>query len=104
MSTPFEIPLLSVPQKFSVSLNSVTYNMTLRWNSFGQFWCLDIYDQNDGPILCGVPLIPGVDLLAPYGYMNFGGQLVVQSDFDPGAAPTSDNLGTQSHLFFVTTP
>lgn len=101
MST-FEIPLISLPQKFSVSLAGVSYNMTLRWCEPGQFWGLDIMDQGDTPILTGVPLITGGDLLDGYDYLNFGGQLIVTTDYDKGAPPTSSNLGTQSHLYFVT--
>lgn len=101
MST-YEIPLVSMPQTFSISLGGVTYNLTLRWIDAGQFWVLDIDDQNNLPILNGVPLITGVDLLEPYEYLNFGGQLFVTSDFDTNAPPTSSNLGSQSHLYFVT--
>lgn len=100
--TTFEIPLISMPQKFSVSLAGVTYNMTLRWCAPGQFWCLDINTVNDDSIRSGIPLITGADLLESFGYLNFGGQLIVTTDFDAGAPPTSDNLGAQSHLFFVT--
>lgn len=101
MST-YEIPLISMPQRFEISLAGVTYNLTLRWIDAGQFWCLDINDQNDDPIVNGVPLVTGQDLLEQYESLGFGGQLQVTTDFDAGAPPTADNLGTQSHLFFVT--
>lgn len=104
MSTTFEIPLISMPQTFQISLAGVTYNLELRWIQHGQFWVLDINDQNDVPIVNGIPLITGGDLLAPYGYLNFGGQLQVTTDFNLNAPPTSSNLGSQAHLYFVTTP
>lgn len=100
----FEIPLISSPQKFSVSLAGVTYNMTMRWNQPGEFWGLDINDINDVPVVRGIPLVTGVDLLGQYGYLGIGGQLVVSTDYDTSSPPTSSNLGSQSHLFFVTTP
>lgn len=101
MST-FEIPLISMPQSFEIALGGVTYNLTLRWIDAGQFWVLDINDQNNVPIVNGIPLNTGGDLLEPYGYLNFGGQLQVTTDFDLNAPPTSANLGSQAHLFFVT--
>jgi hypothetical protein len=48
--------------------------------------------------------VPGIDLLEQFGYLNFGGELRVETDFDKNAPPTSANLGSQSHLYFVTTP
>ena len=98
----FEIPLVSVPQKFAITLAGVSYTMVLRWNEPGQFWGLDIKDQNDNGILTGVPLITGANLLDGYAYLNFNGELWVTTDYNTGAPPTSSNLGAQSHLFFVT--
>lgn len=93
-----------MPQTFQVALAGVTYNLTLRWIQHGQFWVLDINDQANNPIVNGIPLITGADLLAAYAYLNFGGQLQVVTDFDFNAPPTSANLGSQAHLYFVTTP
>lgn len=101
MST-FKIPLINAPQTFEISLAGVTYNMTLRWIQAGQFWVLDIADINDVPIVQGIPLITGGDLLEPYAYLNFGGQLQVTTNSDTGAPPTSSNLGSDANLYFVT--
>ena len=98
----FEIPLISVGQKFQISLNGVTYIMRVHWCLPGNFWALDIANQNDVPIVQGIPLIPGGDLLQQYGYLNFGGELHIVTDYDSDAPPTATNLGSQSHLYFVT--
>lgn len=111
MSTPFEVPLSAMQQTFSISLAGVTYNLTLRWNDtlYGgglanPCWLLDIADATDNPILTSIPLVTGVDLLGPYGYLNFGGKLIVQSDNDPNLVPNFSTLGSTGHLYFVTTP
>lgn len=104
MSTVLSIPLNEGPQEFEITLGSTTYNMVLKWNYIGENWVLDIYDQNDAPILLGVPLITGADLLAQYGYLNFGGKLIAQTDNDVTRPPTYDNLGDGGSLYFVTTP
>lgn len=98
-----EIPLSAEPQTFGIQLAGVQYQLTLIWRDDPQGgWVLDIADANSSPILSGVPLVTGADLLAQYAYLGFGGQLVVQTDHDVDAAPTFGNLGSSSHLYFVT--
>lgn len=98
---PYEIPLTSVSQKFAIQLAGATYNLTVSWNTAPTGgWVLDIADSNDEPLVAGIPLVTGADLLAQYEYLNFGGQLLVQTDYDAFAVPQYGNLGTQSHLYF----
>lgn len=98
---PYEIPLSPQAQKFAIALGGVTYNLTVKWNNAPQGgWILDIADQNDVPLVGGIPLVTGADLLAQYDYLGFGGKLLVQTDYDAFATPTFTNLGTQCHLYF----
>jgi hypothetical protein len=99
--TAYEIPLTAQNQAFSISLSGVTYNLTVKWNNFSQCWVLDIADENDNDILTGVQMTTGEDLLAPYAYLQFGGQLYVQTDNSTLTAPTYTNLGSTSHLYFI---
>ena len=101
MST-YEIPLIASPQKFAISLAGVSYNLVVHWCPPGGYWVLDILDVNSVELLTGIPLVPGIDLLEQYEYLNFGGELRVVTDFNAEAPPTSTNLGSQSHLYFVT--
>lgn len=99
----FEVPLSPTPQTFGINLAGKSYQLTLRWRETTEGgWILDIADQQAAPIISGVPLVTGVDLLAQYAYLGFTGSLVVQTDNDPSAEPTFDNLGERSHLYFVT--
>lgn len=115
----FEVPLSPQAQRFSIALGGVSYQVTLLWrdlrsaNAVGPGgealgderqggWVLDFATAEGAPLLQGVPLVTGTDLLAPYATLGFVGSLVVQTDHDPGATPTSDNLGSASHLYFVT--
>jgi len=102
MSTITEVPLSPTPQTFSIALVGVTYNFKVFWNEQNNSWILNISDSNDNAIISGIPLITGADLLAQYAYLGIGGQLVVQTDNDPDAIPTLDNLGENSHLYFIT--
>jgi uncharacterized protein DUF6983 len=104
MTTAYEIPLSAVPQDFSIDLGSTTYQLTVTYNGISEVWVLDIADVSGNPILQGIQIVTGCDLLEQYGYLNFEGQLIAQTDHDPDAPPTQTNLGTTGHLYFVTTP
>lgn len=128
MSTVFQIPLVASPQTFTITLAGVTYTMTLMYHSaYGAVsgapvgvdqdvptstidtndldgWATDIADASNNPILCGIPLIPGIDLLYQYAYLGFGGSLVVSVDGNPDAVPDFVGLGTTGKLYFVTNP
>jgi hypothetical protein len=98
----FEIPLIASPQRFTVQLGANSYNMTVLYRDTDQGgWTLDIADTSDNPIVSGIPFVTGADLLAQYGYLNFGGQLIVQSDSDPLSVPSFTNLGQTSHLYWA---
>ena len=74
--------------------------MNVKWNTFASCWVLDVADIQKNPIVSGIPLVTGADLLGQFAYLNFGGKLIVVSDGDPFAVPTFDNLGTSGHLLF----
>ena len=100
--TVSEIPLIAASQSLGISLNGTLYNLRLAWNVMAQSWTLDLADVNNTPILQGIPLVTGADLLEQYAYAGIGGSLYVQSDGDQTAAPTFTNLGSTGHLYFVT--
>lgn len=99
--TAYEIPLSPEPQLFNIQLAGVTYYLTLRWNAESEAWNLDIAAQDRTPLLNGLLVVTGLDLLGQYAYLGFGGMLIVQTDADPDAVPTFENLGKEGHIFFV---
>lgn len=101
MTTAYEIPLTATPQSFSITLGGTQYNVTLKWNVSAGVWVIDLADVDGNPVLCGVPLVTGVDLLEPYGYLNFGGQLFALTDNAPDTPPSFTDLGDTSHLYWV---
>lgn len=122
----FEIPLIASPQTFSITLVGATYTMSLNYrkanagvldaptgadpNVAGAVidtnnldnWVLDISDSAGNPMIFGIPLIPGIDLLGQYAYLNIGGQLTVAVSGDPVAVPDYAGLGTSSKMLFTT--
>lgn len=122
------IPTIPQAQIFSIQLGGVSYNMRLTYHTVdaGQegiapigydsdsdqvidlnnlsSWVLDIFDSSNNPIVCGIPLIAGIDLLFQYTYLNIGGSLILNSAPDYDRIPNFTDLGTTTQLYFVTYP
>ena len=85
----------------------MVYNLVLLYRNDpnGQGgWVLDVYDSGGNPIVTGIPLVTGENLLAQYAYLGFIGGLWVQTTSDPDAVPTFQNLGGDGQLYYVTNP
>lgn len=100
----FLIPLQNNPQVFQIALSGVNYTLTVKWNdSDDAGWQFDLVDTDTNtPILAGAPLITGANLLANLDYLGIVGALIVETDGDPDAVPTFENLGANSNLYYVT--
>lgn len=73
----YTIPLSPEPQSFNITLGGKDYRLTVRWlEAFEAGWVLDIEDpEKELSLIMGLPLITGGDLLEPFSYLNFGGEL-----------------------------
>lgn len=101
MSTAYEIPTGSLNQSFSIDLNGTSYRLTFRWNTINASWILDIADSSGNALVSGIAIITGADLLEQYDYLGIGGNLLAQTDHNPDAVPTFENLGSTGHLFYI---
>lgn len=101
--TNYLIPVQpSTAQQFRTTLNGTKYLLKFKYIDAPQAgWILDISDDLGNPVVSGVPLVTGADLLAQYGYLNFGFQLIVVSSPDPSYAPQFADLGVTSQLIAV---
>ncbi len=104
MATAYEIPLSAQAQTFAIALGGVNYTLTLQWRAADGMggWVLDIADASNNPLVSGIPLVTGCDLLAQFAYVGFGGGPWVLTDGAALAVPAYANLGSLSHLYFVT--
>lgn len=119
----FEIPTIATPQKFTTQIGGVSYNFRLTFHDAhvagGRIgvdtnkgatvdtgdiggWLLDIATIDNVPMISGIPLVTGADLLAQYVYVGIAGSLTVASDSDPNATPTFEGLGSSGHLYLTT--
>lgn len=100
-SIAYIVPLLSKNQAFPVSLAGNSYNLRVWWSEASACWILDIADSQQEPLVNGIPLVTGCDILEQYGYHDFNGAMVVQSSNDPDLVPDDTTLGTTGNLFFL---
>jgi hypothetical protein len=110
MANIYEIPTSpGEPFVERVTILGITYTLYFCWNWVAQCWTLDWYDETTTiPLLRGMPVVTGCDLLEQYQYMRPGWNTVLTAltigpDVSPDTVPTFDNLGTDGHLY-VTTP
>ena len=104
VNSVFLIPLQpAVPQTLSVPLDGVTYRLTFLFHNdpITPTWTVDIADSAGNPIIQGIPLVTGANLLAQYQYLGFNGALVVQTASDPDAVPTFENLGSDANVWWI---
>jgi len=100
MATIVEIPLMPTPQKLTVLLGNVYYQLNVQYrDALEGGWYLDIADNTGVPIVQGIPFVTGVNLLEQYDYLGIDADLRVQTDNDPDKLPTFENLGITSHLY-----
>ncbi|EJF30236.1 MULTISPECIES: phage baseplate plug family protein [Enterobacteriaceae] len=96
-----EIPLSADNQVFTIQLAGQTLRMRLLYRDVAG-WVLDILDADNQPVVNGIPLVAGADLLVPYSWLGFGGGLWVGCDNEAQDYPSKTDLGRGSHLYFVT--
>lgn len=107
MFTNLEIPTQGGrPFTERVTLLGITYTLKFNWNKRANCWVLDIYDETEqSKILCGTPLVTGVDLLEQFLYLDIGRYAMLTAlTFGPGIppdnVPTFYNLGIDGHLYY----
>ncbi|MBD2816351.1 hypothetical protein ID850_16755 [Xenorhabdus sp. Flor] len=95
-----EIPLQAENQQFDIQLGGVNYRMRLQWRDCAG-WVVDIMHPNSAPIVTGVPLVFGVDILEQHRYLGFNGSLVFYCD-NPLDESKASMLGSGERLYFIT--
>lgn len=89
----YQIPLSEGAQLFTISLGDYQYTLTLIYrDADGGGWYLDMERADGSGLICGIPLVLGIDLLAQHKHLGFGG---LYASLDGGAEryPTFDDMG-----------
>ena len=87
--------------RFSLTLESVLYYFSFEWNERGQFWTMDIQDQDENYLIAGVRIVNGANLLARFqNPLLPPGDLFVFDTSGKNNDPKVDNFGTVVILFY----
>lgn len=95
-----EIPLTADNQQFSIILADNSWRISLIWREI--YWIMDLQNERAEPVIGGIPLVTGTDLLAPFVWMGLGFQLWVVCGDAAQDYPSKTDLGDRSHLMVVT--
>ncbi|WP_426576677.1 phage baseplate plug family protein [Xenorhabdus stockiae] len=95
-----EIPLQAENQQFDIQLGGINYRMRLQHRDSAG-WILDIMHPNSEPIVSGLPLVFGVDILEQHRYLGFNGVLIFHYD-DLENETNKEELGKNNRLYFIT--
>ncbi|MCP9270239.1 hypothetical protein M5U04_19700 [Xenorhabdus sp. XENO-1] len=94
-----EVPLQAGNQRFDIQLGGLNYRMRLQWRGCAG-WILDIMQANSAPIVMGIPLVFGVDILEQHSYLGFNGSLVFYRD-NPQDESKTGGLGSSERVYFI---
>lgn len=103
MTTTFEIPLQPRNQELTVLLGETYYRVVVVWNDSNDgnaCWVMDIFKEDGTPVLQGVPLVSGGDLLDGLDYLEVPGKLFCGHNGDLLDPPKYGDLGSTSHLYW----
>lgn len=88
------------PQSFVTQLGNTNYRFELRWNSRSNVWTMDISNPvTQAPIISGIALVLGADLLAAYA-LGMGG-VVVWDETGTGTEASLSSLGTSTNVYWI---
>jgi hypothetical protein len=96
-------PLSPKAQGMFVRLGATRYWLTWRFNGEAGCWMLGISDATKKPIIDNIPVVTGLDLLAPYRHLGIAGSILAQTAHDTDAVPTFGNLGAGGEVYYITT-
>lgn len=96
-----EIPFNAQPQVVSLRLAGQTYTWRLYWLDPAQCWMIDIADIAGNPLISGVALVTGGDLLGQLQYLVPGWLFVISDQKPVDTVPGWGDLGVTGHLYFV---
>lgn len=90
-----QLPLSNdLSQDFVTQLGSTKYEFLVNWNDRANFWTMDIIDYvSQKPLILGMPLLLGCDLLGPFNINN--GALIMFDETGMGQDAGYADLGSR---------
>lgn len=82
------------------ALDGNTYRFTISWNLETEKWYMDLKGLNNTVEVNGIALLPGKNLLAPYGFYQLG-ELWVIDNSGANEDPDYDQFGSRWTLEYT---
>ena len=101
-----ELPVITgnTNHEFKAELSGKVYLFHFRWNTRAACWIMSISTENEGPIISGMSIALGTDLLAQYKDSRLpGGSLFAINYANEYQEPDRDNLGTDVAIVYKET-
>lgn len=96
----YAIPLSTGAQKFSIRLGNNALQIRLVWREAeGGGWFIDLSDSDGNPLLAGLPLRCGHDLLEEHAHLGLG-KLTVSLDGESNGDPSYADMGRRMALYW----
>jgi hypothetical protein len=103
MATVEEFPLRAEAQQIQITLGGIEYTVRFGWGDTADGgWFIDMTDIDGVPLLRGLPLTAGEDVLQQVAYLGIPGEIRVQTHGDDLVEPTYANLGANGKVLFIT--
>jgi hypothetical protein len=103
MATTYEFPLRPEAQQIRIQLGEADYVVRFGWGDTPDGgWFIDIADADAVPIVRGLALTAGENVLQQFNYLGIAGEIRVQTDGDDLVEPTYANLGSNGKVLFIT--
>lgn len=102
-TTAYQIPFSAQAQTFRITLGTLDYQLTQRFSTAAQAWVLDVDDADGNPLVHGLLLITGADLLSQFKHLGIPGQMIVQTDGSVDTVPDYQSMGASGHVYYVVT-
>lgn len=82
-------------------LDGVPYRLRFAWNTYTETWHMDLTSLVDAEVtIRGLVLLPGVDLLARFGWGHILGSLYVLDTSGADDPPTFEGMGDRWQLTY----
>ncbi|HCW79877.1 MAG TPA: hypothetical protein DG942_02085 [Ruminococcaceae bacterium] len=100
-----EIALTNLPnQTYSLEIpgdnHNITFIITQSWNEQAGYWTISIYNQESEPLVLGIPLLCGHDLLEQYQYLKIGSLYLINIGDPTIENPDANNIGQNFKLLW----
>lgn len=85
----------------SITLENTLYYLSFEWNERGNFWSMDILDQDQNYLVCGVRMVTNIDLLVRHKNPSLPkGVFMLLDTSGKNLDPNADNFGLTVLLFY----